>query len=133
MADQIGGTELKAAGLVAADTNHTAIDFGAGVFAIRFAWTAAEVASGDEFYMVKVQANTRAATTTWTEIGTIFVGGDSTTQGGLTDIAASGEVTQGFTNPYGHQIRLATYVNGAIATGLNFSAKAFPIQVLGYV
>lgn len=47
-----GGIELKAAGLVAADANHSAVLAGHGSFCVYLAWTAAEIASNDELYIV---------------------------------------------------------------------------------
>lgn len=132
MTAQNGAVSLKAAGLVAADTNHTGVMVRSAAFAIRFAWTAAEIASNDELYIVKVEANTASATSTWTEIGTLFVGGATEVIGGVADTSTSGEVTQAFYNRYGYQVRISTYVNGAIATGINFSADLFPLQTLQY-
>jgi hypothetical protein len=128
----IGGIALKAAGLVAADTNHDAVRVGHGPFCIRAAWTAAEIASNTELYIVVVEANTLAATDTWTQIGVLLVAGATEVIGGIADAAASGAVKGGFVNPYDNQIRLRTYVNGDIATGFNFSADAFPIENLAY-
>jgi hypothetical protein len=128
----LGATVLKAAGLVAADTNHSAVLVGHGPFAIRAAWTANEIASNDELYIVVVEANTLAATTTWTQIGVLLVTGATEVIGGVADGAATGAVKQGFINPYDYQIRLATYVNGALASGFNYSADLFPIENLAY-
>lgn len=133
MADMIGGIELKAAGLVAADTNHTAVEVGTCAFAVRLAWTACEVASNDELYHILVEANTEAATTTWTRIGHLACLGASQVTGGVTATAATGEIVAGFYNPNNYQIRLSTYVNGTIATGINFSAKMFPIENLSII
>jgi hypothetical protein len=133
MADMIGGTELKAAGLVAADTNHTAVEVGTCAFAVRMAWTACEVASSDELYHVIVEANTEAATSTWTKIGHLACLGAAAVTGGVTATAATGEIKAAFYNPYDYQIRLATYVNGTIATGINFSAKMFPVENLSVI
>ena len=132
MTAQNGAISLKAAGLVAADTNHTAVMTRASAFAIRFAWTACETASTDELYVVVVEANTAAATSTYTRIGTLFVGGHTNVIGGAGTTAATGEYMQAFYNPYGYQVRISTYVNGTIATGINFSADLFPIQTLQY-
>lgn len=132
MTAQNGAISLKAAGLVAADTNHTGVMVRTAEFAVRMAWTACEIASNDEFYLVQVEANTAAATSTWTKIGVLFAGGAAAVIGGATATTATGEVTQGFRNPYGYQVRISTYVNGAIATGINYSADLFPIEALSY-
>lgn len=128
----LGGTELKAAGLIAADTGHTAIAMGHSVFAVQMDWTACEIATGDEFYMVTVEANTESATSTWTNIGVLAVLGATAVVGGEGDAPATGSARGAFFNPYNHQVRLKTWVNGTIATGINFSAKAYPIESLSY-
>lgn len=133
MTAQLGAQTMKAAALVAADADHTAIEVGTASFAIRMPWTACEIASNDELYVVKLKANTRAADTTWVEIGTIFVGGATEVTGGSGDTAATGEVWAGFRNPYDYQVRASTYVNGTIATGINFGLELYPIEALGYV
>lgn len=126
MADMIGGIELKAAGLIAASANQTAVEVGKCAFTIRLAWTAAEIASNDELYLIFVEANTEAATTTWTRLGIVAALGATEVLATSGDSAATGEIIASFRNPYDYQIRLATYVSGAIATGLNYSAKLFP-------
>jgi hypothetical protein len=128
----LGGTELKAAGLIAADTGHAAIAMGHSVFAVQMDWTACEIATGDEFYMVTVEANTEAATSTWTNIGVLAVLGATALVGGEGDAPATGNVRAAFFNPYNHQVRLKTWVTGTIATGINFSAKAYPLESLSY-
>lgn len=128
----MGGTELKAAGLVAADTNHTAVRVGHGPLGVYLAWTAAEIASNDELYIVVLEANTLAETSTWTQIGVVGAFGATEVIGGIADTATSGALKSGFVNPYDYQVRISTYVNGTIATGLNFSASLIPIEALGY-
>lgn len=128
----IGGTELKAAGLIAADTSHSAVLAGHGPLAVYLAWTAAEIVSNDELYIVTIEANTLAATSTWEQIGVVVVAGATEVMGGIADSAAAGAVKQGFINPRDYQIRLRTYVNGTIATGFNFSAALFPVENLAY-
>jgi hypothetical protein len=128
----LGGTELKAAGLIAADTAHTAISMGHSVFTVQMDWTACEIVSNDELYIVTVEANTEAATTTWTNIGYLAVLGALEVNAGEGDAPATGSLRGAFFNPYNHQVRLKTWVNGTIATGINFSAKAYPIESLSY-
>lgn len=131
-ADMNGAIELKAAGLVAADTAHSAVLVGRGPFAVRLAWTAAEIATGDEFYSVVVEANTLDVPGTWIQIGVLLVAGASAVIGGAAATAATGAVKQGFINPNDYQIRLRTWVNGTIATGINYSADLYPIENLAY-
>lgn len=131
-ASMIGGTALKAAGLVAADTAETGVVLGHGMFCVYGAWTAAEILSNDEFYMVTVEANTRLAPTVWTNIGYLFAVGALEVEGGEGDAPATGSVKAGFFNPYDYQVRVKCWVNGTIATGLNYLATAFPIQNLAH-
>jgi hypothetical protein len=129
----IGGVALKAAGLVAATTAETAVLLDGGAFAVQIDWTAAEIASADELYIITVEANTRAATTTWTEIGGFRALGATAKTASSGDANATGSIRQGFYNPKDYQVRIKTWVSGTIATGLNFSAKAFPIKDLNAV
>lgn len=127
-----GAISLKAAGLIAADTAHTEVEVGHGPFCVRAEWTANEIASNDELYIVVVEANTLAAPTTWTQIGVLLVTGATEVIGGIADGAAAGSVKQGFNNPYDDKIRLKTFVNGSLATGFNFFADLYPIENLAY-
>lgn len=130
--EPMGGLTLKAAGLIAADNNASGVLLGHADFAAYLAWTAAEIASNDELYVVVLEANTRADTSTWTQIGVLGVFGATEVIGGITDTANSGAVKQAFHNPYDYQLRVSTYVNGTIATGFNFSVKAFPLEALSH-
>lgn len=126
----MGGTALKAAGLIAATTAHTGIDMGHGWVCIQLAWTAAEIASNDELYIIKVEANTKAATTTWTEIGHLATLGATEVTASTGDATATGTIRAAFFNSKDYQIRLKTWASGTIATGINFSADAHPIHSL---
>lgn len=128
----MGGVALKAAGLVAATTAETAILAGHGWMTVQMDWTAAEIASNDEYYLITIEANTLAATTTWTRIGILeFLGAVEKTIEG--DATATGTTRASFFNSKNYQIRVKTWVAGTIATGINFSAKAYPIDSLNHV
>jgi len=125
-----GGVALKATGLVAADTAETAVFLGRGWHAVRIAWSACEVATGDEFYNVQFQANTVAATTTYLDLTNVAFG-KGTLLGGAADTAGTGEMWLAIWNPYDNGVRVNTWVTGTIATGFNFTVDAYPINVIG--
>lgn len=127
-----GAIALKAAGLVAASAAGTALRVGHGAFDAYLAWTACETDTGNELYVVTLEANSLAATGTWTQIGVLFVGGHNSANGGLGTTAATGAVKQGFINPYDYQIRHHTYVAGTVATGFNFNIDIHPLENLKY-
>jgi hypothetical protein len=126
-----GGVSLKAAGLIAADTDHTAAFLGRGWHAIRIAWTAAEVASTDELYNVVFQADTKAAVATYIDLQAGVAFGDSVALGGAVDTAATGETWIAIFNPYDNNVRAQTFVAGTIATGFNCTIDAYPLNVIG--
>lgn len=128
-----GGTALKAAGLVAATAAGTGIQMGHGWFTVQMDWTAAEIASNDEFYKVTIEANTLAATTTWTEIGVLAVLAATEVNASSGDATATGSIRAAFFNTKNYQVRVKTWVSGTIATGINYSASAYPIGSLNHV
>jgi hypothetical protein len=124
-----GGVALKAAALIAADTASTAVFLGRGWFALRIVWTACEIVSNDELYNLVFQANTAAVTGTYYDLGNICFGATEVT-GGMDDTPATGEIWITLFNPYDNQVRVNTFVNGTIATGMNFSVDAYPLPHL---
>lgn len=127
-----GGVSLKAAGLIAADTASTGAFLGRGWHLARIAWTACEIATGDELYNVQFQADTKAAEGTYgTDLVNVSFGGSAVPLGGAAATAATGEQWVGFFNPNDNQVRVNTWVNGTIATGFNFTVDAYPINVIG--
>lgn len=124
---KLGGTTLKAAALIAVDTSSTAVEIGKGKYRIVTTWTACEVDNNDELYVVAIEANTRAATSTWYEIGIAAVLGDSVATGRDTDQASTGSCEIIVDNQYDYQLRVRTYVNGTVGTGCNFSVVAYPL------
>lgn len=126
----IGGLALKAAGLVASTTAETGVAVGRGVFEIQIDWTACEIASGDELYIITVEANTKAATSTWTEIGGFRPLGATAKVSSSGDATAAGSIRQAFNNPGDYQIRVKCWVSGSIASGINYSAKLYNIKSL---
>jgi len=144
-----GATQLKDAGLVAADAAATVggsaavIDLGAANAYARFAvvidWTACEVASSDEVYAVRIQGSVASSfTNAYTLAERRF--GDSNVSFNATDTPPSGRcviygdnvahtsATDGNSVEALRYIRLYTDVTGTIATGMNFTAWLVPIQ-----
>ena len=125
----IGGVPLRAAGLIAASAAETGVQIRSTQFTVYAAWTACEIDTGNEIYMVTVEGQNAAGT--WVNLGVLMVLG-ATAAIGEGDAPATGSVKASFNNPYGGLVRIHTWVKGTIATGLNFSASAFPIANLAY-
>jgi hypothetical protein len=122
----LGGTALKAAGLVAADAQTTAVFVGKGKFRVVTTISAIEIASNDEVYIIDLEANTGAVTGTWFTLATLFAGG-ATEKINKPDSVVGTYVTV-VENPYDYQVRVATSVLGSIATGINFTVDIYPIE-----
>lgn len=143
------GTQLKDAGLVAADAAGTVssvaayVDLGAANAYARFAividWTACEVATGDEVYAIKVQGATSSAFST-AYVLTERRFGDSSVSFQPVDTPPSGRVVL-FCDNVAHTsasdgnsqiacqyIRVYADVGGTIATGMNYTAWFVPLQ-----
>lgn len=124
---KLGAVSLKAAGLITADGTETAVIVGKGKYRIVLTTTAVEIASNDEFYLVELEANTSGATSTWYSIGVLACLGALEVTHRDTDTAAAESYEVIVDNPYDYQVRVRYYVNGAIATGANFTVDAYPL------
>lgn len=126
---------LKDAGLVAADAaaqvggSDKIVDLGAGRFDGRVIVdvSAIEVASGDEIYRIKTQFSNSATFATGVIGGTQLHLGDSSTLIGESADSAVGRYELPFTNQINgttyRYMRVYTDVAGAIATGINYTAR----------
>lgn len=127
--------EMKDAGLVAAsaaatvDGSAKVLDAGTGLFEGQLVIdvTAIEVASGDEGYKIAIEGSTTTGFSSGTEVelGSILLG-DSSVTGGDTD-SPTGRYTLPFNNrevdgTCYRYLRVYTTVQGAVATGINYSA-----------
>jgi len=118
---------LKAAGLVAADTNETGVFLGRGFYVIRIVNSAVEIASNDEIYEMAIEASTTSGGSTWKKIGG-YLFSCLEANGGEGDSSEAEDVVIGVFNPYPGEVRVSTYVAGTIATGINSIVTAFPIS-----
>ena len=117
------GTAMSAATAFTADgVVGSAINVGRGAFDIAI--TVASYLGGTVFDSVNVviQANTLAATTTWTEIGNLVIG-DAAGRGVALTSAAPAIV--GVINQGDNQIRAYCYLNGSAAS-VTLTVKAYP-------
>jgi len=121
---KLGPVTLKAAGLVAETTNEDSVFVGKGKTRVVTNITAMEIASNNELYISVIEANDRSATTTWREIATLFARGAKEVTGRTSDDSTDEEEII-FDNPYDYHVRVTTYVVGSIATGINYTAKAY--------
>jgi len=117
---------IRAAGLVAADGADAAVFVGRGWYIAKLAWTAAEIATGDESYFIQFQFNTAAVAGTWFD-DILLAFGNAALVGGAAATPASGEMTFGIWNPYDNQVRTNAWVTGTIATGFNFAVDFYPM------
>lgn len=120
-----GGVALNAAGLIEVDTTATAVEVGKGMYKFVAVVTAIEVASNDEIFSIDIEANTRAATSTWKTIASISLGVSEIT-GRTADDAAGTYVFYG-ENPNDYQIRCHTKLSGSVATGINYTLSVYPL------
>ena len=128
---------LKAAGAVSTSADGTDIvDLGPGfaAFDVVIAWTACEVADGNERYDVIIQGSNSAtfASGVYELVKTSF--GDSSVNGDATDTPPSGllvlsgsnvaitSATDGNTVGPMRYARIRTVVAGTVATGMNYEA-----------
>lgn len=125
---ELGGTALKAAGLVAASTQETAVFLGKGKFRIVTAITAIEIASNDEHYTIDLEADKSSAAGTYFTLATLFAGGATEVMG--KPDAVVGRYVTIVENPYDYNVRVTTSVIGSIAGGggINFTVTAYPIE-----
>ena len=143
-----GATQLKDAGLVAADTagqvNSAAAYFDVGAanayarYAIVIDWTACEVATGDEVYDLQIQGSTATSFSTKYILTSRKLGDSSVTLQPV-DTPPSGRIviygdnvahtsaTDGSVQIACRYIRIYADVAGTIATGLNYTAWLVPI------
>jgi len=134
--------EFKDAGLVATsaaaqvDSAAQVIDVGTGLFAGKMIIdvSALELASNDEIYEIVVQGSTVAAFATDTAIKDLAILNLSAAEVKRTDCNAddsTGRYKIYFDNEqngtYYRYLRVYTYVDGAIASGINYTAFAVPV------
>lgn len=117
---------LRAASLIAADTDEAGVYLGHGSYVANIVWTACEIGTGDEVYFIRLEA-LKEDGSTWVPITPAMGFGNSALLGGGGADAAAGNVVVGFYNPHSGNVRVSTYVTGTIATGMNFSVKALPL------
>lgn len=121
----LGGQTLKAAGLVTTTANATAVDLGRGRFLLEINTTAIDADATDDLYLVKVQANTEAATSTWVDITPKMAWGNTTATGDTDGTDAVGKDYIEVWNPNDHQVRVRTIVVGTVTTGINQTITAY--------
>jgi hypothetical protein len=124
---KLGAYTLKSAALIAADTTGTSYELGKGKFRVVVTWTACEVDNNNELYNIVLEANTRAATSTYYKIGALGAYGAAEVTGDTADTATSGAYECIIDNPYDYQVRYRVYVNGTMTNGMNFSVIAYPV------
>jgi hypothetical protein len=125
----LGGVTLKAAALVAASEQTTGVIVGKGIYKVVVETTAVEIATGDECYIIDIEANTADTTATWIRLATVACLGAATPTGRATGAIAANTLIAFVENPYDYQLRVNLSVIGTIATGINYSVKLYPAIV----
>lgn len=118
---------LKSAGLLAASTDGTILDLGAGLVEgyLVIDLTACEIASGDERYTVSLEGSNVSAMSSGSVclakkvFGNLVVPMDAALSDSGRYVVPFRNEENGTTFRY---VRLSTLVAGTIATGINFSA-----------
>ena len=127
--EAIGGITLHAAGAIVATTADTAVFVDKCSFMCETDWSACDVTSSDEFYLLTIEANTLAAPTTWNVIAQplcLSVGAHNASAG---DATGTGQMRIGVDNPYNNQIRTKIWIVGTTPS-INFVTKIYPLKDL---
>lgn len=123
----IGGTSLIDASVtpVASTANGTSYTVGKGMFLVKVVVTSIEIASNTEKFGIIIQANTVAASSTWTEIGMLFLGPAEVNATGVDDVAD----TYWFAvyNQGDYQMRVRTVVGGDVGEGIYYTCDIYPL------
>jgi hypothetical protein len=125
---KLGGTTIRASAVTASGTETgTSYEVGKGKFRAVLNWTVCETGTGDEFYNVVIEANSRAATSTYYKIGTLGCYGCAALTSD-TVTPNTGEFETIIDNPYDYQIRVKVYCRGSIGSGgLTHSVVIYPL------
>ena len=124
--NKLGAVALKAAGAVTATGNETAVEVGKGAFKCVSNITAIDCDASDDLFIAVIEANTRNATSTWLEIGTLFARGNATATGRSTNDSTDEEEII-VDNPYDYQVRVKTYLPTTTTSGINYTVNAYPL------
>lgn len=127
-----GGVSLKAAGLIAASAaNATPVRLGAGSYFAEIKWTACEIASNDELYVITLEADSKATNGTYKVLTALAAFGATEVLASAGDTPATGTIRIGFDMKQDADIRDSWFVSGTVATGMNATIKIFPVPLLG--
>jgi hypothetical protein len=118
------GTTLKSSGAVTSSgTAETAVNVGKADFDVEVVVSAATTGTGNDMFLIVVEENTLAATTTWTECGNLCLGDAGGT--GRSAAITTGSFPVGVARSGDNQVRIKTYLVGSAAS-VTFSATAYP-------
>jgi len=125
------GIAMKASGLLSVTTSTTNVLMGRGMWFLKVLVHETEADTGDELYNIDVMANTKASATSFAILGPGVVLGASAVTGRDFSNSATlpSAVTGAFYNPYNNQCHLRLSVAGTVASGINYEAKAYQMNV----
>lgn len=123
---KLGAVTLEASAAHATnDAVGTAVFIGKGKKRIVTDATVVKVSGNNEMYLITLEANTIAATTTYKTIATLFAGGDTSVTGRDTDdVLDSQEII--IDNPYDYQVRVRSNMVGS-SPSITYSVNAYPL------
>jgi hypothetical protein len=123
-----GGVSLLASGLHSVTFSSGKPVVGRGLFAVQTVLNAVEVGTGNETYKFTLYANTRAATSTWYDLGTVQCFGCGSALTGHKGANSTETIPETFAfNPYDYQVYARCVVGGTVTNGINATMKIYPI------
>jgi Tfp pilus assembly protein PilX len=122
----VDGTALQASATITSSTAGTAVEMGRGLFCVVITVTAIHQESGFDNVAFWIEANTKAATSTYAQIGAVCVG-DATGVGVAIGTSGVGSFPIYVFNPYDNGIRVNAKVLGS-TDSVTYSAKIYPLR-----
>jgi hypothetical protein len=117
---QNAGIVLTASATITGDGSGSSIAVGKGIWDAKIDITVEDIAlDGTNNWLFFIEANTKAATTTWIQLACLPADG--------VVIDAIGAYMLTFKNPYDHQVRLRWKETGTAS--LTFSSNLFPVVI----
>lgn len=122
----VDGTSLQASTTITTSTAATAVEVGKGLFCVVITVTAVHQESGFDNVAFWIEANTKAATSTYTQLACLPVG-DATGVGIAIGSTGVGSFPIFVFNPYDNGIRINAKVLGS-TDSVTYSAAIYPIR-----
>ena len=112
--NEVDGVTLKASTTETASTTTAGVIIGKGNYEIEIIISAIDVASGDEYYGLLIEANTQNTTGTWYTLAANRFGHSTVNSTGVSDSAFTYKLR--VENPHDHQMRVRSVIGGTSAS-----------------